>query len=454
MTAPAVRGVGTVTDDAINAASQSLPVPIPAGSQVGDTATLIVIAQTGSAGAAIMNTPAGWTVAPHAPTASTNAFGRINVWTKTLTSGDISAGVVNVSSSATSGSFRAIGDCVVTEPATLDNDVSTNGAGNVSPPHSSGSITASADGLAVLVIGGATRTGGLAGENMGTPPAGLTEQSDLNSGHASLRNAFGSVDTGNVSAGTVGPYQRSSKDAVGSDDPAQIQTWLGVLVASGGGTPPEIHTTTGSATGIRSTTAVTSTRRITARNAAGIRSTTAVTSTRRITARNAAGVRSTSYAVTTLRTTTGSAPGVRSATSSTNHVEEGAEVHYTIGTAASVHDATAAVSTVRTTAGDAVVVVGAFTTPAGALPDYPHAPETAVLLSDGVSHAYPTITPPVTALLVTSPPATVIMGSQNGTATLVADGTSTAVVMPATPEQAILVPVDAATAIIDLSEGD
>ncbi len=135
--------------------------------------------------------------------------------------------------------------------------------------------------------------------------------------------------------------------------------------------PPEIHTTSGSATGVRSTSAVTQKRAQSTANATGVRSITFTDSKRAITTANATGIRtitrtgtsirtrtgstqrtgSITWAVTSTRPTVGNMTTVHSVTSETDSLVP--EIHTSTGSATRVGSVTAVTAKRATSAGNA-----------------------------------------------------------------------------------------------------
>jgi hypothetical protein len=230
----------------------------------------------------------------------------------------------------------------------------------------------------------------------------------------------------------------------------------------------EQHPTTGSATSTHSTTAVSLKRAITAANAAGVRSTTAVSSRRAITAANAAGVRSTTAVSTTRRTSSGAvthrhdvstlSSGLHGAVGGTAQVQHGVSaVTATMRTAESsttplIAGVSSDSSTTRITSGATLVILSA-TYIVGAdlslgLTDFEG---TAVLTTDVPATAVPAVVPgtPATAALTARGPATATLAAVGpGQVVLAVTVPSEASVEPSVPADAILEPSAVSAATI------
>ena len=200
------------TTTAVAGTATTASVNVPGSPAVaGDIAVLI--AATSSAITTDL-TSSGWTVVGTSPT--TVSSGRMQVWCKTLVSGDIGATINLTSTASTRWALAVHVRSGVTQlyPTPVFNTTSST-----TDTPTCESITAVAGTELVSVYGCITNA--LAQTLTGTPPAGQTERADICSASGSQRNAYLLVADESVSAGATGT--RTATTVAGAGD-ARVQS--------------------------------------------------------------------------------------------------------------------------------------------------------------------------------------------------------------------------------------
>lgn len=195
MATPTQRALITASTDTVSAGSP-WAVTLPGtsdGAAVGHFA-LLILAQTGSTSSTDLS---GWAALTGTPTTGTGSAARFYVWTKTLTSGDLS---LTVHFTPVASSRFAV-TCLVYDPATVDTSAitETQTSGTVM---SSPSVDPTAvDGLLVTIFGPCPNTAGVSVTWTATAP--IVEIVDICSPSTVGRNATMLVATEALTSGAV-----------------------------------------------------------------------------------------------------------------------------------------------------------------------------------------------------------------------------------------------------------